>query len=153
MPCIVLYSIVLYWTSPNLWFAMSCIVFYCIILTSPNMAQSHQDSLSWLCLHLLLINCVSVLVICMYCMYMGASVVSLTKFEKTHPTPSFKPFPFRVPVPWVVWLSPYNIGITFDMEKALWQSYQCWEFFFGYVNFTGTQQNVCIHAGPLVHYV
>ena len=156
MPCIVLYSIVLYWAPPNLWYSMSCIVFYCIVLTSPNMAQSHQDSLSWLCLHLLLINCVSVLAPCMYCTWGLLLWVWPSLRRPTQPPPSNhspsgcqclgqcdchpildKPLKWRY------------LGFNMTIISMLKNN----KIYFGNADITETKQTVCFHAGPLERYV
>ena len=130
MPCIVLYSIVLYWASPNLWYSMYCIVFFCIVLTSPNMAQSHQDSLSWLCLHLLLINCVSVLAWCVYLYNVhGGSCCEFDQVWEDPPNPLLQTIPLQVAsalgsvTVTLYWINLWNA----DIWDLIWQSYQCWK--------------------------
>ena len=90
--CHALYCIVLNITKP-----MVCHVLYCIVLTSPNMAQSHQDSLSWLCLHLLLINCVSVLAWCVYLYNVhGGSCCEFDQAWEDPPNPLLQTIPLQV---------------------------------------------------------
>ena len=159
MPCIVLYSIVLYWASPNLWYSMYCIVFFCIVLTSPNMAQSHQDSLSWLCLHLLLINCVSVLAWCVY-LY-NVQEGSCCEFDQVWEDPPI-PLPSNhspsgcqclgqcdchpildKPLKW------RYLGFNMTIISMLKNN----KIYFGNADITETKQTVCFHAGPLERYV